>query len=262
MLAPVMSALAQPGRVDFIDVSQVQASIDFAAVKAAGFEAVIVKASEGLAYCDPRAEENLARARDAGLLTAVYAFARPSQGKPREQARKLWDCLGSLAPGRLVLDLETRPDGWSNEQVVGFAEEYSDEQRILDGGSSPWVYSYVSFLMALGPALTRSGLGECPLWVAQYRSTTTPWAPSATQQPNVLVPWRDWAAWQYSGNGGYRVPGVPGDCDRNVFNGTLADLRRAFGLPLEAPPDAVRVIHPPVPLGLYDDPDDEPPAAA
>lgn len=264
MLAPVMPALRHPGRVDFIDVSQVQASIDFRLVKAAGFEMVVIKASEGQHYCDPIALENASRARDAGLLTAFYGFARPSQGNPRAQARKLWDCVGPIAPGRLVLDLETRPDGWSNEEVIAFAEAYADEQRILDGGSLPWVYSYPHFLMSLGVPLMRSELlGRCPLWMASYKSTTTPWAPTATLQPPTFLPWTDWLAWQYSGNGGYRVPGVPGDCDRNLFNGDIAALRRAFGLPDGTPiPDDEPTLR--VPLGrvFFGDEDDDPPEAA
>ena len=41
--------------------------------------------------------------------------------------------------------------------------------------------------------------------------------------------------WQYSGNGGYRVPGIPMDCDRNLFRGNITDLRNLFGYPWERP---------------------------
>jgi lysozyme len=248
MTTQYMPALGQPGRTDFIDISQVQASVDFKKVAAAGFRAVVAKASEGLRYCDPLIQSHLAHARDAGMLTAVYGFARPSHGNPREQARKLWDCVGDVAPGRLVLDLETWPDGWDGRQVLDFAETYADEQRKLDGGSAPWVYSYVSFLMRLGPALINSSLLDCPLWIAHYRSTTTPWAPSAIQQPIVPMPWSTWTAFQYSGNGGYRVPGVAGDCDRNLFHGDEAALRRAFGMTGRSEPPAA-IVHPRVPFG-------------
>lgn len=252
MSTPVLAALRQPGRVDFIDVSQVQGDIDFNAVREAGFEAVVVKASEGLRYCDPRGASNLARARDADLLAAAYAFARPSQGDPRAQARRLWDCVGDVAVGRLVLDLETRPDGWSDRQVIDFAEEYADEQAQLDGGSVPWVYTYESFALGLGPALYASSLGRCPLWLARYRSITTPWAPGPQDVPFVPQPWPRLTAWQYSGNGGFRVPGIVGDVDRNVFFGGLDELRAAFGLPSAGrwPGEGLGpVVRPAVPLG-------------
>lgn len=250
-MSEFLSALNLPGRIDGIDVSSVQASIDWAKVAAAGFRFAIVKVSEGVGYCDPRALENLRGARAHGLRTMVYPFARPSQEKAREQAARLWECVGDEMPCRLTLDLETKPDGWSPEQIIAYGEEFADELEAL-GGRPPALYSFESYLISLGKGLINSRLARCPLWIARYRSVTKAWAPGPLDRPFVMMPWKDWTLWQYSGNGGFRVPGVPGDCDRNLFNGDEAAFRRFCGLvDPDAPtvrdvpdPDSTRIVHP------------------
>jgi lysozyme len=236
--APELAALGRPGFVDGIDVSQVQGVIDWSKVAAAGFRFVVVKASEGLHYCDPRALANLAAARAAGLYALVYGFARPSQGSPAGQAAKLWDCSGDVMPARAVLDLESAPADWSPAQKVDFGEAFAEawrEYSILE----PMAYTYPSFAAGTQPALGASTrLARCPLWIAQYMSTTAGWVPPVGFRPIVPKPWREWAMHQYSGNGGFRVPGIEADCDRNLFNGDEAEFRRFFGF---AEPDVEMV---------------------
>ena len=48
-------------------------------------------------------------------------------------------------------------------------------------------------------------LARCPLWIAHYRSTKTPWIPPPGFRPFVPPPWTDWTIHQYSGNGGFRL---------------------------------------------------------
>jgi GH25 family lysozyme M1 (1,4-beta-N-acetylmuramidase) len=231
MSASERPALALPGFLDGIDVSAVQSVSSYEAVANAGFRLATVKVSEGLAYCDPRRLEFLDGFRRAGLHTNVYGFARPSQGKPREQAQRLYACAGDVFPLRPVLDLESAPDDWSARRLVEFAEEFVSEVAswgVLDAV----FYTYPGFAARMQPALAASSLlARCPLWIAQYRSTTAAWAPGSTDRPNVPAPWKAWTLWQYSGNGGYRVPGIVGDCDRNLFRGDEADLRSFFGYP-------------------------------
>lgn len=231
MSAPELGALRHPYRLDGIDVSAVQGAIDWRRVAEAGFRFVIVKVSEGTRYCDPRALEHIEGARAAGLRTSVYAFLRPSQGRPVEQVERLWECLGDTMPAfRPVLDLEGAPDSMSGQDICAFGDACADAVEALFG-RSPFLYTYPSFAHdRLGPALARSRLGRCPLWMASYYSTKTPWAPTPLMKPPVPQPWPTWTIWQYSGDGGYRVPGVPGDCDRNLFNGDEAAFRRACGL--------------------------------
>ena len=93
------------------------------------------------------------------------------------------------------------------------------------------LYSYTSFLTArFSPADRATLLAAAPLWLAQYRSVTAPWAPTGEADMPKAYPW---AAWQYSGDHGHRVPGIPQDCDRNLFRGDESALRAWFGLPAE-----------------------------
>jgi GH25 family lysozyme M1 (1,4-beta-N-acetylmuramidase) len=227
----------QPGRIDGIDVSKLQNPIDWTAVYDAGFRFATVKASEGVAYCDPKATESLDGARAAGLIAMSYGFARVSQEKPAEQVKRLWDCSGDVMPARVVLDLESAPASWGPAQIVDFGEAWVEawsSYSILE----PVFYSYLAFIKdRMSPAIAKSTtLAACPLWMAVYKSTTVPWAPTSIQQPPLAPPWKTWALWQYSGDGGYRVPGIGVDCDRNLFNGDEAALRAFAGLPeLPAP---------------------------
>lgn len=219
-------ALALPGYVDGIDVSQVQTITDAAAVYAAGFRWAIVKASEGLSYRDPRARSHLDALAGAGLLVGAYGFARFSQGQPRAQARTLYDSATSDGKHmvRLVLDLESCPDGTPWAALREFAGEYLSELRLA--GSLPVLYTMASWLGPLGAATL-----DVPVWVAQYRSVTQAWAPSQAEADAFFTAREGVCLWQYSGDKGYRVPGIAGDCDRNLFRGDEASLREWFGLP-------------------------------
>ncbi len=49
----------------------------------------------------------------------------------------------------------------------------------------------------------------------------------AAPSPSVPPTWPGWTMWQYTESGS--VPGVGGACDRDTFNGSLADLSRLWG---------------------------------
>lgn len=219
-----LPALRLPGYVDGIDVSSVQTITDPAAVYAAGFRFAFVKATEGLRGRDPAYRRHVDALQGAGLHVGAYAYAHVSQGQPRAQARHAYDT--ATADGRHVvrvaMDLEDCPPGTPWQALRDFAVEYLDELRLT--GGEPVHYlpeSWVRHFVGLG----------APKWIAQYRSVTAPWAPTAEQVAAKLV--GEVEIWQYSGNAGHRVDGIPVDCDRNVFRGDEAALRAWFGLPEE-----------------------------
>ncbi len=232
----IRDALGLPGYIDGIDVSQVQRIDDPLAVAAAGFQWAIIKASEGATYCDPRAIEHLAALQGAGLLCGVYAFARVT-GDPAQQVRRAIACGTDGFHAVIVCDLESAPADWTADRLTRWAEAFVDEVRAQ--GHTHVFYTYTSFAARMQPALSRSStLAAVPLWLAQYRSLTQPWAPSTSADlawARAPAPWDSWTMWQYSGNGGYRVPGIPMDCDRNLFRGDITDLRNLFGYPWDRP---------------------------
>lgn len=238
-------ALRYPGYVDGIDISQVQAIYDAQAIADEGFVFATVKASEGVGYCDPKVLEHLAKLRDVGIVCNVYTFLRPSQGRAREQVQKAFDCAGDVFPGRLLLDLEGAPDHMTDVALVDFAEEAVDE-CLHHGVLYPEFYSYPDYVRRrLLPALGKSKvLAACPLHMAHYGSNTKPWVPPIGFKPYVPPPWSTWTKHQYSGNNGYRVRGIHGDCDRNLFNGDLDTFRSYMGLPNDRPTEPMLVVHP------------------
>ncbi len=224
-------ALRLPGFVDGLDLSAVQRIDDPAAVYAAGFLFAFVKCAEGLRGRDPAYQRHVDALRGAGLHVGAYAFARVSQGAPAAQARHAYDA--ATADGRhvvrLVLDLESAPPETTSGALFEFAVDWLEEAR--RAGCAPVLYSYTSFLAArFSPADRATLLAAAPLWLAQYRSVTAPWAPASEADMPTAYPW---AMWQYSGDKGHRVPGIVGDCDRNLFRGDEASLRDFFGLPSE-----------------------------
>lgn len=244
-----MNALELPGYIDGIDISQVQRIDSAEAVAEAGFTWAFIKASEGASYCDPRAQQHLEQLGNAGLLVGIYAFARVG-GDPAQQARKAIACAGHTFRLVVVCDLESAPAEWTAERLTLWAEAFCAE--VVAQGHRSVFYTYTSFAQRMQPALARSSvLAAVPLWIAQYRSLTEAWAPSSAADlawVRTPAPWAAWTMWQYSGNKGYRVPGIPMDCDRNLFRGSTGELRSLFGMPWELP-SPMATVWPAVPLG-------------
>jgi GH25 family lysozyme M1 (1,4-beta-N-acetylmuramidase) len=251
-------ALGYPGTCDFIDLSSCQGHIiDWPAVLAAGFIAVVVKVSEGATGVDPEAIQNLEGAEEAGLYTLVYHFARVTQDADA-QAENMWRRSGDKVRVP-VLDAESAPDGMPALAIAHAILREADaiEHRF---GRPPLLYSGESFLRErVGPALAAdaellAAFARMPCWIAHYGSVTVPMVPAPGYRPKV-PPGMRLVALQYSGNGGFRVPGIPVDCDRNLFFGDLADFRRELGLPDSGSDPTLKVLHPSV-MDLDDPPDD------
>jgi len=228
--APERPALGLPGRLDGIDCSAVQSTINYERVAAAGFRFAIVKAAEGSSFVDGKCALHMAGFRAAGMYALPYLFLHPSQGNARLQLTNLMRALGSVWPGRVCLDIETRYESESNAEIVHFLED-AVSCGLEWGALAPAVYTYPDYARRLQPELGASTvLAGCPLWMATY-GAAQPWAPPTDYSPYVPLPWTSWALHQYSGDGGYRVPGVFGDCDRDLFQGDESAFRAWLGLP-------------------------------
>lgn len=233
--------------IHLIDVSAAQGDIPpsvWQALRTLGVRAVIVKLTEGL-WIDGRAMANIQRARDAGLLVSVYAFARMSLGDPESQVEALAKALNGRKPDfPVVLDFESAPDSWNAEKRVAWAERWVLAAKDTFGGW-PILYSYPYFLTSLGVFLTRSSvLAQCLLWIAggrQYINGDGHIPDPTRESPPVVPLWgSNWTLWQFDGNGGRRLPnGV--DVDWNVFRGDEAAFRTFRGLPDDLPQERATV---------------------
>lgn len=211
-----------------VDVSNWQRYPDFATVKAVGYEFAFIKVSEDdygdTDYYDPYAAGNWANAKAAGLVRGVYHFVRPSKSTPAESVTVLQraiEKIGGLAPGDLVaLDIED--EKVLGSQHVWVAEALDLTERVL--GFAPFKYSGDWYTSSRD--LEHADLGKYPTWWASYQNTA----------PAPETGWGPIRIWQHSAHA--TVPGIFGDCDVDVFHGSVADLR-ALGLPAPAVPAEV-----------------------
>ncbi|MCK4898173.1 MAG: hypothetical protein KAS38_05325 [Anaerolineales bacterium] len=205
--------------VNGIDISKWQGDdVNFQQVKAAGYEFVIMKASDGLAV-DPRFNLYWPQALDAGLIPGAYHFFRGNvQGQSQADFH-----LNTIAPlmGATKKILPSHADVESSDGVTVTTRR----NRLRDclaywntNWKEPGVYSSVRYWQEL--------LGNANLlhygWAAHWTSASKPAIPVGWDPEKVKL-------WQWGVAGKYdwcppNVPGVPGACDVNRFLGTYEEL--------------------------------------
>lgn len=192
------------------DISHWQNSPKLGAAKTAGFDAVIVKATQGTKVTDGTFTHNWWEAQNQGLLRGAYHFGEGASGV--DQAEFF---LATVNPGTndlVALDFERNRSGesMSIQEAIEFATHIHDKL-----GRWPILYGGSDLKEALRgqPSAT---LGNCPLWLAQYG-------------PTAVLPsgWTAWTLWQYSDDNFNKpaspVPGVS-PCDRDRFSGDRQSL--------------------------------------
>ena len=191
-----------------IDVSHYQPVIDWKKVKESGVEFVFIKASEYVK--DDRFDAHWAQSKAAGLLRGAYHFFHPNQD-PVAQAQLMATSIGKLEKDDLpcVLDLEVS-DGQSPDTIEENAQIFLSEIATLTG-KSPIVYGSPYFLESLTLDVS---FANHPLWIAHY----------GVDFPRIPPPWGYWSFWQTADTG--KVPGINGNADTDLFNGTLEQLMK------------------------------------
>lgn len=163
---------------DFPDLSHHNASADFAGIRRAGAELVILKATEGTGYTDPTFRSRWKAAKAAGLKRSAYHFARPGTD-PVQCARGLYS-IASDAELPLVCDWEDAavPVSW----VLAFVRELD---RL--SGKVSIIYTTAAFARAHAGSST---LAHWPAWIARYNSFL-----------GNVSPWGKAMWWQYTDHG-------------------------------------------------------------
>jgi lysozyme len=211
-----------------------------------GLRFVYVKGSEGMEdekpHVDPAAAAHVALISRTPLYKGMYHFARPdnrftadcdgylhgvSEG---EWAAKTATALGLAWSGSLpvAIDLEKYTpdtlevsDAERDDFVRGMVDTlFSRLGRlpVVYAGSTYWGYQHSA---ALAEELRGRGV---LLWLVNYGSAPDP-AKSIGGWP--------WSVWQHSGGGdscyAEPFPGLPHPIDRNVYRGTMGELRGLVG---------------------------------
>jgi GH25 family lysozyme M1 (1,4-beta-N-acetylmuramidase) len=201
-------------RLEGIDISHWQGTIDWAKVRAAGKKFAYIKASEHTSFVDDKYQTNRSRAKSAGLKVGAYHFARPNVGTTDAYAEADhfietadWTS-GELRP---VLDLEDT-GGLSSSALQTWVKAFL--QRIHDRTG-------VRAVIYVSPAFWSSKMGNSNwfakngyevLWIAHWTTAKSPSVPAES--------WggKSWTFWQYTSDGS--VPGISGRVDLDRYNGT------------------------------------------
>jgi len=203
------TTLTSEERIDGIDVSHHQGSIDWSEVYNSGYRFAFAKATEGDGWTDPNFETNMNEGHDAGMLMGAYHFARPDLNSDAlVEAQYFVNVAGNyLKEGwlRPVLDVEGDPVPLPWDELSTWIHEWMNAVVSLTG-VQPIIYVNPYYALNLDESLKVYDLWICDI----------------SQSPPRTGIWDDWAFWQYSWTGS--VPGVIGDVDLDIFNGDVSRL--------------------------------------
>ena len=196
-----------------IDISHHQGRIDWDELKDNGsinqcpIRFVMIKATEGSTQTDENYSDNFYQAREHGFTRGAYHFY--SVHTPaRQQALHFMKTVklenGDLPP---VLDVEHKPKNQTDEEfknsVIQWLDMVEKHYKV-----KPIIYTYFKFKTRY---LNDSIFDQYPYWIAHY------YVDSLEYQGK-------WKFWQHTDVG--RLPGIKGNVDFNIYNGSYYDLRQ------------------------------------
>lgn len=194
------------------DISKFQGDVNFDTYKN-NSNFLIVKATEGVGYIDPKLVRNQSEARRVGLPLGYYSFARPDLGNPPEaEAQFFLDRVGTLREGEvLCLDYEVS----KIQTQVDWCKKWLD-YVFQKTGVRPLIYMSESYVNGLNwQAVVDGGYG---LWIAKYAIPSSPDA-SFNKGKWPVVAMYQWSSSQ-------QVPGISGNVDANVFYGDVVTFKK------------------------------------
>ena len=191
------------GRSFGIDVSAWQDDVDFSKVKEAGCEFVMIRigySSEGQMTTDKRFEQNIRRAKEAGLKVGVYLYTCDNTDeKIRSVAGQLVSRLGGE-----TLDLPVAFDWEDFGLFPEYKMSFADLNRLYDifagvlseNGYDCMLYGSKNYIEKVW-----TDTDIRPVWLAHYTDRTDYKGP--------------YMMWQASCTG--RIPGISGDVDMDIL---------------------------------------------
>lgn len=222
-----------------IDVSGAQGVIDWQKVKESKKIAyAFCKATEGNGFLDKKLAENWKGIDSAELIRGAYHFGRPDARSQdaKIEADMFVDAVLALndlkVTDMFVLDIEasgTVQNTLFVDWVIAFVDRVEERTS-----KKPIIYTGGPFFdLNSKKVLTKKQidkLASYPLWLSAYVNYPDNYLP---------VPWKTkgWTIWQKSGNLApqgsqpFKIPGVNGVVDYNLFKGTREDFEK-FALSL------------------------------
>ena len=196
-----------------IDISHHQGKIDWQKLKDKGLidgypiRFVMIKATEGASRIDANFRSNFHNAREYGFTRGAYHFYSvhsPAKSQAEFFIRHVKLENGDLPP---VLDVEHKPQGQTDEE---FRESIQLWLNMVEFhyGVKPIIYTYYKFKTRY---LDDDVFDQYPYWIAHYYVEKVEYQ-------------GEWKFWQHTDAG--RLPGIKGDVDFNIYNGSFYDLRK------------------------------------
>lgn len=164
-----------------------------------GYAFVIVKATEGRTYVNPKWKTQIKNAINNGQLIGLYHYCRPENNTPAAEAKHFVDTIKEYV-GKAVLagDWEQTALKYSATWLLQFLQEV---ERLT--GVKPVLYIQQSAISGgKYNAIAKAGY---KLWMAQYN----------TRMSSSHGAWNEVTIWQYTSTGG--------TLDKNHFYGTKED---------------------------------------
>ena len=194
------------------DVSSWQGDFDWSK---AGVTFGYARISDGANYIDKWFESNWKEMKDRGILRGAYQYFEPGQDATAQANLMVQKVGGKLGAGDLPCMIDVEATGGQSPATI--AAKIKTWIKIVEAGTGkkPIIYTGAYFWQ---DHVKDSSFGGYPLWIAAY-------GPSC---PSIPDGWTDWTFWQYcDGQTQYCSNGK--GFDRDVFNGTAAELKALAG---------------------------------
>jgi GH25 family lysozyme M1 (1,4-beta-N-acetylmuramidase) len=220
-----------------IDVSDYQGTaIDWASVKNSGIVFAWTKATEGAAgqYVSQASFTiNESNGKAARVYMGAYHYAHPERNTPAVEASYFWSVAGNYIKTdglTLVPMLDIEGSAFSGHVGASSLSEWINlwcSNIVQNAANAGTVTKPAIYISACNAGNLDGTVAQWPSDIANYGSvnggnnpqTGTPWsACSADDVWGAGV----WHFWQYESIG--TVPGISGNVDHDVYNGTLAAL--------------------------------------
>ncbi len=182
-----------------LDLSAHNGDIDFNAVREAGMQFVMLKATEGISFTDRKFADNYRLAREAGLKVGAYHFFR-FDCNGAVQANHFLNVIKGLEfdfPVTLDVEESGNPEVHGTGSIV-IALEQAIRHLELNG------YDVMLYTNKRGYRRFISSFPDYPLWICSFSDPPGP---------------DTWYMWQYTHRG--RVNGVDDLVDINILNTLL-----------------------------------------
>src|SRR5258706_1405404 len=223
------TALAQ--RPLGIDVSHYQGSINWTSVKGSGIVFAWAKATEGSGSGgdDAYFTGNESSGKAAGVYMGAYHYAHPELNTATAEANHFWSVAGNYIkadgkPLMPMLDIEGTAFSISDAALTTWINAWCTDIIQLAANSGVTVKPAI-YVSACNACNFQSSVSQWYNDIADYNGadplTSTPWTtcPGCERCGTCSGAWN---FWQYTSTG--TIPGISGNVDHDVFNGTAASL--------------------------------------